>query len=88
MGIVAIMRLAIDPFPILLMDEEILYRCFDSITDPYSEKFVDTYIGETIVDEYKKTRFYYETKDLEYCLESNIYFSYRIYGYRITRYKW
>jgi len=63
MGIVAIMRLAIDPFPILLMDEEIIYRCFDSITDPYSEKFVDTYIGETIIDEYKKTKFYYETKD-------------------------
>lgn len=34
-GVVAVMRLAIDPFPILMMDEEILYRCFDSMTDPY-----------------------------------------------------
>jgi len=48
-GVVAIMRLAIDPFPILLMDEEILYRCFDSMTEPYSEEFVEKYIGETII---------------------------------------
>lgn len=33
-GIVAVMRLAIDPFPVLLMDEDILYRCFDSLTAP------------------------------------------------------
>ena len=54
-GIVAIMRLAVDPFPILLMDEEILYRCFDSMTDPYSDDFVKEYIGETAIQEYKKT---------------------------------
>lgn len=45
-GVVAVMRLAFDPFPILLMDEEILFRCFDSMTDPYSEEFVEKYIGQ------------------------------------------
>lgn len=57
-GIVAVMRLAIDPFPILLMDKEILYRCFDSITEPYTESFVEEYIGIDIIDCYKKTKIY------------------------------
>lgn len=63
-GVVAVMRLAIDPFPILLMDEEILYRCFDSMTEPYSDNFVSKYIGEDIVKEYKNTNFFTSTKDL------------------------
>lgn len=62
-GVVAVMRLAIDPFPILLMDEEILYRCFDSMTEPYSDNFVNKYIGEDIVKEYKNTNFFTSTKD-------------------------
>ena len=53
--VVAVMRLAIDPFPILLMDKEILYRCFDSMTEPYSSDFVDEYIGQKVVDAYKTT---------------------------------
>lgn len=57
-GIVSVMRLAIDPFPILLMDKEILYRCFDSITEPYTESFVEEYIGIDIIDCYKKTKIY------------------------------
>ena len=61
-GVVAVMRLAIDPFPILLMDEEILYRCFDSMTAPYSEDFVDEYIGKNIIEEYKNTDFYTSTR--------------------------
>ena len=56
--IVAVMRLAIDPFPILLMDKEILYRCFDSMTDPYSSSFVEEYIGEKTIEEYKETEIY------------------------------
>ena len=49
------MRLAIDPFPVLLMDEDILYRCFDSMTEPYSSKFANEYIGETTLEQYKTT---------------------------------
>lgn len=60
-GIVAVMRLAIDPFPILLMDEEILYRCFDSMTEPYTQGFVDEYIGQNLVDDYKTTEIYQST---------------------------
>lgn len=60
-GVVAIMRLAIDPFPILLMDPNILYRCFDSITEPYSEEFVVEYIGEKYISEYKNTEIYIGT---------------------------
>lgn len=56
--ITAIMRLAVDPFPILLMDEEILFRCFDTFTEPYGEEFVKTYIGERFINEYKNTSIY------------------------------
>lgn len=60
-GVVAVMRLAIDPFPILLMDKEILYRCFDSMTEPYSQAFVDKYIGLDLIEQYKQTLIYSET---------------------------
>lgn len=60
-SIVAVMRLAIDPFPILLMDEEILYRCYDSMTSPYSSDFVDEYIGQSVIDAYKTTDIYQGT---------------------------
>jgi hypothetical protein len=62
-GIIAVMRLAIDPFPVLLMDEEILYRCFDSMTDPYSIKFAEEYIGKNTLDSYKKTNLFIGTFD-------------------------
>lgn len=62
-GVVAVMRLAIDPFPILLMDKETLYRCFDSMTDPYSEEFVRKYIGASTIEQYKHTVLYRETYD-------------------------
>lgn len=60
-GIVAVMRLVIDPFPILLMDDEILYRYSDSLTYAYSQDFVDEYIGDDNVEAYKKTDIYLET---------------------------
>ncbi len=62
-GVVAVMRLAIDPFPILLMDEEILYRCFDSMTEPYSNEFVKEYIGEDTLRAYKTTVIFQSTYD-------------------------
>lgn len=57
-GVTAVMRLAIDPFPILLLDREILYRYADSITEPYDEEFVKKYIGQAIIDQYIKTELY------------------------------
>ena len=60
-GVVAVMRLAIDPFPILLMDEEILLRCFDSMTEAYSEDFVEKYIGQSTLSDYKNTDLYIGT---------------------------
>lgn len=62
-GVVAVMRLAIDPFPILLMDEEVLYRCFDSMTEPYSNEFIEKYIGPELVEQYKQTALYSGTYD-------------------------
>lgn len=57
-GIVAVMRLAIDPLPILLNDEEFLYRFSNSISEPYSNDFIKKYIGNDDLDEYKKTEMY------------------------------
>lgn len=62
-GVVAVMRLAIDPFPILLMDEEVLYRCFDSVTEPYSDEFIEKYIGSSTIENYKQTDLYITTYD-------------------------
>ncbi|MGL6298404.1 MAG: hypothetical protein ACRC1M_04470 [Methanobacteriaceae archaeon] len=55
--IVAIMRLALDPFPILLRDEEISFRVFDILTEPYNDRIV-SYINDNIIDEYKLTDIY------------------------------
>ena len=60
-SVVAIMRLAIDAFPILLMDTNILYRCFDSMTEPYSDEFVNEYVGEKYISEYMNTEIYLNT---------------------------
>ena len=60
-GVVAVMRLAIDPFPVLLMDKEILYRCFDSMTQPYNFDFVDEYIDHSFIEAYKSTDIYQES---------------------------
>jgi hypothetical protein len=60
-GVVAVMRLAIDALPIILMDEEILYRCVVSMTEAYSADFVDEYIDQSIIDAYKTTEIYQGT---------------------------
>lgn len=57
-GVVAIMRLAIDPYPILLIDEEIYSRSFDTMTSPYNKEFVEKYIGKQDLINYKKTEIY------------------------------
>lgn len=54
-GTIAVMRLAVDPFPILLMDDEMFYRTGDTMTLPYSLEFVKKYIGIDVIKQYKNT---------------------------------
>ncbi len=60
-SIVAIMRLAIDPFPILLADEEMYHRLFQGMSEGYSEKFINQYIGQNNLVNYKTTDIYTST---------------------------
>lgn len=62
-GIVAVMRLAIDPFPVLLTDADCKNRFADSVTRPFSEDMVDECIGKEILLQYKTTGFYNGVKD-------------------------
>ncbi|MHA6530123.1 hypothetical protein [Paenibacillus sp. BAC0078] len=57
-GAIAVLRLAIDPFPVLLMDEEIYTRTGDTLTEPYTEEFAEKYIGLKNINAYKQTEFY------------------------------
>jgi hypothetical protein len=57
-GAVAVYRLSIDALPVVLMDEELLFRSDDFITTPYSEEFVDKYIGLDNLSDFKKTEIY------------------------------
>lgn len=57
-GAVAILRLTIDPFPILLQDEEIYFRVPDLLTESYSFDFIDTYIGRDYIEKYTLTNIY------------------------------
>ncbi len=58
MGAVAVFRLAIDPFPLLLLDEAIYNRTGQLMTEGYSEDFVNKYIGQIHIEAYKKTELY------------------------------
>jgi len=62
-GAVAMYRLAIDPLPIILMDEELMLRSGDFVTRPYSEEFVDKYIGSKNIELYKETDIYQGFKE-------------------------
>lgn len=57
-GAVAVYRLSIDALPVVLMDEDMLYRSGDFITTPYSEEFVDKYIGKDNIEAFKTTQIY------------------------------
>lgn len=59
---IAIMRLSIDPFPIILMDEKLYLKTRDTITEPYSIEFVDKYIDKKYIEKYKETELYKEYK--------------------------
>lgn len=55
--IVAIMRLVIDPFPLLLADEEIYYHSPNIMTYPFNEKLLEV-TGEESIAEFKNTDVY------------------------------
>lgn len=55
---IALLRLCVDPFPLLLRDEQIMYRIhFQSMTTPYSDKMIEL-IGAKNIDRYQSTGFY------------------------------
>ncbi len=62
-GAVGVYRLAIDPLPVLLMDEDVRLRTGDLITEPYSQEFVDNYIGQDTIELYKQTELYNSYKE-------------------------
>lgn len=57
-GYIAIMRLSIDPLPIILMDEKLYLKTMDTITEPYSQEFVNKYIDKKYIESYKETELY------------------------------
>ena len=59
-GAVAVYRLAIDPLPILLAQEDMLYKVPGILTAPYSKEFISEYIGEKHVQKYFQTNIYQE----------------------------
>lgn len=62
-GAVAMYRLAIDPLPIILMDGEMMMRSGDFVTRPYSDEFVNKYIGAKNIELYKQTEVYQGFKE-------------------------
>ena len=63
-GTIAVFRLAIDPFPLLLADESIYKRTRRLMTEGYSDEFIEKYIGNENISAYKLTDMYkgiYET---------------------------
>lgn len=57
-GSIAILRLTIDPFPILLKNNDIYTRTEDLMTTAYSDNFIEKYIGFKHIDSYKQTDIY------------------------------
>lgn len=62
-GAVAVYRLAIDPLPVLLMDESMMRRSVGFVTEPFSEQFVEKYIGQENIEAYKTTQIYQDYKE-------------------------
>lgn len=62
-GAVAVYRLAIDPLPVLLMDESMMRRSVGFITEPFSDVFVEKYIGKENIEAYKTTQIYQDYKE-------------------------
>lgn len=82
-GIVAVMRLAIDPYPVLLMDEEVLLRCFDSMTEAYKIEFVEKYITDETLEGYKRTEMYINHYNRHITEEKKNYAVFNIMKYQV-----
>jgi len=56
---IALLRLCVDPFPLLLNDPDVMYKIhFESMTEPFSDDMVDKIIGKANVALYRSTDFY------------------------------
>lgn len=56
---IALLRLCIDPFPILLRDPDVMYKIhYQSRTEAFGDKTVDQVIGRANVDLYRTTEYY------------------------------
>lgn len=55
---VALYRLVIDPYPILMLDEDIVTRMPDLMAESFSKRFVEKYFPEEYVERYKQSKIY------------------------------
>lgn len=55
---VALYRLVIDPYPILMLDEDIIRRMPDLMAESFSSSFVEKYILEEYVERYRQSKIY------------------------------
>ncbi len=59
-GAVAVWRIILDPIPALLNDETILRKTPEIYPEPYSDEFIEMYIGQEVFESYKKSTLYQE----------------------------
>lgn len=59
-GAVAVWRIVLDPMPILLNDEVIARKTGEMCPEPYSDEFIEMYIGQEVIENYKKSTLYQE----------------------------
>ncbi len=73
-SIVAVMRLIMDPLPLILMDEEALYRYPDLMNEPFDQDFTSKYLDNGIISGFKKSNLYNDVRgwvmSKEMCKES------------------
>ena len=55
---VALYRLVIDPYPILMLDEDIVSRMPDLMAESFFKSFIEKYISEEFVERYKESKLY------------------------------
>lgn len=56
---IILLRLSVDPFPILLRDPDVMYKIqYISLTKPLSDTVVDLFLTPKIIDSYRSTSFY------------------------------